>query len=334
MSETLEAASSPAEVDVFNGEQPSLAEYSQYRESGELPERFKPAEIAAPAPVEEKTEGEVPESVPDSEPEQQQEKDKGKPKGKTAEDRIAQLEATIERIKRGAGLERKTEVAPVTEQPKAPESYADYRKSFKASEWIAEYAKQNPEAAYEDATAAMADHLADVRDQFRSIEQQRQAQTKELNDKVADARARYGEKFDEVLRPTLDTIVSNARINPNVKAMINDSEVVADLIFTIGSDQKTLDSFVAMAETNPGKALRYIAIVENGIVEELAGQGEEKPRDEAGKFTASPAKPKTSAPKPPSPVSGVSTGAFDVSDESLSPEDWMRKRNADLSKRK
>jgi len=327
------AASQPAEVDVFNGEQPTLAEYSQYRQSGELPARFKPADTADPAPADppqDPPEGEAPGTDPDSDPDKQQEK---KSKGKTAEDRIAQLEATIRKIEEGAGIKRKAEVATVTEQPKvSPQNYQEWRKSFKPSQWIETYGKQNPEATYEDANAAMSDYLGDVRDQFKSVEQQRQSQAKELSDKVTDARGRYGEKFDEVLAPTVAKIISDVGIHPDVKEMINDSEVVADLTFVLGcDDDKALNELRSMPKN---RGLRYVAKLEAGIIDELANQTTATARDDSGKFTASPAKPKTSAPKPPSPVSGASSGAFDVSDESLSPEEWARQRNTQLAKRR
>lgn len=338
MSEETQAASSPAEVaDVFNGETPSLAEFNHYRETGEVPERFRPAENAESASAEEEddpSEGEESESASESDTgEEQQEKGK-KPKRQTAEERIAQLEATIDKIKRGAGIERKAEVATATDskdQPKVPQNYGEWRKSFKPSEWIEQYGKDHPQESYEDANAAMSDYLDDIRSQFKAIEQQRSSQAKELTNKVTDARSRYGEEFDEILQPTVEKIVSDARINPAIKEVINDSDLIADLIFVLGTDEKALNDLRSLPT---GKALRYIAALENGIIEELAETEEETPRDEDGKFVASPAKPKTNAPKPPSPVGGASTGAFDVSDESLSPEEWMRKRNADLAKRK
>lgn len=338
--ETVVAAPSAETPDVFNGETPSLAEYSHYRATGELPERFKPAEtVADPAPaedVQQSSGSDELETAADSETAQEQQEKPGK-KRQTAEERIAQLESTIEKIKRGAGLERKAEVAPVTEQPKqAPQNYGEWRKSFKPSEWIQDFAKKNPEATYEDANAAMADYLGDVRDQFKAVEQQRESQAREMNARIADAKARYGENYDDVVKPTVETIIADNAISPEIKRMINESDVVADLVFTLGSDEKTLNEFLSLAKTQPGKAVRYLALVENGIVEELAGatKAATETRNEKGQFTAPPAKQKTSAPKPPAPVTGVSTGAFDVSDESLSPEEWMRKRNADLAKKR
>ena len=50
MAET-QAVSSPAEAaDPFEGQTPTLAEFNEYRNSGELPERFKPA-VAESAPA-------------------------------------------------------------------------------------------------------------------------------------------------------------------------------------------------------------------------------------------------------------------------------------------
>ena len=53
----------------------------------------------------------------------------------------------------------------------------------------------------------------------------------------------------------------------------------------------------------------------------------------AARPSTSEARKTTSAPKPPSPVGGGSSRAFDVSDESLSADAWFHKRNADLARR-
>lgn len=337
--QTVVAESSAAEVeDVFRGENPSFDEFNSYRQTGELPDRFKPADIADPAPadapqqtaVTPEDDEEPSESDPDSEPEESQEQP---PKGSGAEKRIKQLLAEKKELQRKLEAAAKPDVksdpspAQANQQPQ-PQTYKDWFKTFDPDKWVEDFAKANPLLSYERANAAMTDHLGDVRDHFRRIEDQRQSQQQEITSKVTDARARYGEKFDEVLGPTLNTIVSDAQINPTVKAMLNDSDVVADLLYTIGSDPKTLSDFVAMAKNNPGKALRYIAVVENGIIEELSN-GKEEPASEKA-----PEVKKTSAPKPPAPVSGASSRAFDVSDESLSADEWARKRTADIERRK
>jgi len=359
MNETQNTASSAVETpDAFKGENVSLHEYNQYRDSGEVPERFRSADAADSATAKDSSEGVPPESDPDSETGQQQEK-KDKPKNQTAAERIAklnetleklwseddpdtvkiaQITATIEKIERGAGLKRKTEVATVTEPPnhqQAPQP--QYTRPKPTSEDKDD--KGNPKyETYEDFIEDLADWKAEQRLAASERERQQQSQIQELNKKVADARERYGDTFDDVLQPTVNAILSDPGINPSVKAMMNDSEVIADLMFTIGSDEKTLRDFLAMAKNEPGKALRYIATLENGIIEELGKSttGEGTSRDESGKFVSKepPAKQKTSATKPPETVRGASSSAFDVSDESLSPEEWAKKRTADLARRK
>jgi hypothetical protein len=49
MSETTPAASSPAEVDVFNGQQVNPCGIQSVPENGEVPERFKPTDQNADA---------------------------------------------------------------------------------------------------------------------------------------------------------------------------------------------------------------------------------------------------------------------------------------------
>src|SRR5690348_4374080 len=88
-------------VDPFNGEQPTLAEFNEYRQTGELPARFKPAVTAAEAAPAATSEGEKPESAAESEAatEETQEQQEPQRKGpQTAKERIAHLSATIEKL--------------------------------------------------------------------------------------------------------------------------------------------------------------------------------------------------------------------------------------------
>ncbi len=238
----------------------------------------------------------------------QEHTDKGKAKKPTADERIAQLEATIEKIR--AGKERKTEPAAVAEPPKqqaqAPQNYQDWRKTFKPTEWVTKYAQDNPQASYEDAQAAMSDFLDEVRGNFRQATEQQRSMQAELNTKVSEARQRYGDKFDEVLNPTLNTIVSSQQVAVVVKQLINESEVLPDLLFTLGSSQEELNKFLAMP---PGKQARYIALTESLIREEL--EGKEKPKAEP------PAKPQTSAPRPPAEVGGRAASPGDAAESAV-----------------
>lgn len=324
--QTAAAAPSAAEaVDVFNGNEPSLAEYIRYRNDGEVPERFKPAETEAEAATAEQqtSEGEPPESDPEAEPEQQQEKPQHKKQ--TAEQRIAQLEATIEKIRRGAGIQRETEVAPVVQtQPAQPQPQPQYTRPKPTVE--AKNEDGTPKyGTYEDYVEDLADWKAEQRIAVERREQAARQQASQLQAQIDEARARYGDEFDDAVKPALQAINADQRIPPVVKAMLGESENVSDLLFTLGSDPKALESFIETARTKPGQALRHIAILEAEIRSELQGKANEAPE--------TPAKTQTAAPKPPSPVGGASSRAFDASDESLSAEEWARKRNADLKKR-
>lgn len=361
--QTVAAESSPAETeDVFRGETPSFDEFSRYRQTGELPDRFKPAEKEADAasaePEEEPaSEGEQPESDPDAEPEEQQEKP-AQPKKLTAKGRIAHLEstieelwqqdepdtvkiaqltATIEKIERGAGMKRKTEVAAVTEpqsqpqpkqQSKAPQTFEEWQNAFDADAWFAEFAKRNPEASYEKGNAAMFAVISSVQQQFVERDRAIQAQARELQAKVEEARERYDD-FDEVRDDFLRNVITpkgEPLVPEPVFEKLNKSPYLADLIFAIGSDPAYLADFVKLAKADPDAARDKLAVTEYLIREELE-KGEQPGRQKT------PAKPQTTAPKPPSPVGGGSSRAFDVSDESLSAEEWARKRTADLNKR-
>ena len=319
--ETVVAESSPAVIEATHEpEKPKIdplqegpmvtwtrEQRNEFRSTGKMPE-VKPKAAPAPASV-------APaESDAESETAKQQEhteKHTSKPK-QTAEQRIEQLEATIEKIRKGAGIERtaKTEsstsnTASKEEKPAPPKNYQEWRKTFKAPEWVQEYAKANPEATYEDANAAMADYLADVRDQYKDREAQQQAMAKELDAKVADAKARYP-NYQEVIDPAIDAILNDKDIVGVVKAMLNESEVLPDLMFTIGSKPEELAKFVKMAKESPGTALRYIALTESLIREEL----ENAKSTQAEKVT--PAKQQTSAPKPPAEVGGRATAPGDA----------------------
>lgn len=310
------AASSPAEVeDVFQGQNVSMADYDHYRKTGELPEQFKPAETEEPQETDspEETavvpEDEESETVPDSEPEEEVQEQPQK--GSAAEKRIKQLLARVKELERTAKPDVKTEPSPAQPQYTRPKPTADDKKQDGSPKY----------ATYEDFVEDLADWKSEQRIAQHKREQAEQEALNALKVKLDDARSRY-EDADDVIFPAAQTI-KEAQIPMAVKQVFADSDVFPDLCYVVGSDPEELKKFVSLAQTNPRAALAKVFEYERGIREELA-------KPESGK---APEPKKTSAPKPPSPVGGGSSKAFDVSDESLSPEEWMRKRNADLKKR-
>jgi hypothetical protein len=330
--EQTPAASSPAEVeDVFRGEYVSHDEFSKYRLSGELPERFK-AETAEPAPADTpeetvESEPEEGESEPESDPEESQEQPQ---KGSGAEKRIKQLLAKIKDLEsKAAPAKQDVNPAPsaAQSQPQSAQNYQEWRKTFKAAEWEAKYIADHPESRdYAEVTAAMADYLGDIRDQFKAREQHEQQARNALKTKMDDARSRY-EDADDVIFPAA-TAINTAQIPVAVKQVIAESDVFPDLLYVLNSDEGELKKFISLAQSNPRAALAKTFEYERGIREELSKTGDEP------ESRTPPEKKITKAPKPPAPVGGGSSRAFDVSDESLSPEEWARKRTAEVKRRK
>ena len=106
--------------------------------------------------------------------------------------------------------------------------------------------------------------------------------------------------------------------------MLAKSDILPDLVYTLGTDDATMQKLIRVAKSDPQQAMYYIAELSAGIRQELAADTDP---------ALIPEPRKTTAPKPPSIVTGASSRAFDVSDESLSAEDWMRKRNQQLARR-
>jgi len=321
MPETLEvAAPSAAPVTA----EPTLEiprsnspEYVEWRKTGELPKNGPKTADPAPAdpPKEVTSEADKPEPAPD--PESGKKQERRKP---DAEARIGELTARLKQVERDLEEARKPKEAAKQPEPKAPQNYQEYRKSFKAQEWVSKYAEANPEASYEEAQAAMVDHLADARDYFRSIDQQRQAQASALEAKLKDARARY-ENFDDIQSGLLSKIITpkgEALVPQNVFDILNDSDVLPDLLYTIGSDEAETSKFLEMAKSSPTKAIRYVAKMEALIEAELS-----KPRNDKGQFQAAepekaPAKRgPESAPAPPLEVGSRGTGPMDEADRAF-----------------
>lgn len=340
MQETTQAASLPAEVaDPFQGQAPSMAEYSNYRKTGELPERFKPAATEEPAPSDapEKTESET---AAESETAQTQEsQSRRKP---NAEERIAQLEATIEKIQQGSGVqstkdrkiaELEARIAELTpkdaKQAESSTAKVDPMQpvTFDQDKWI----KDNPNASYEDMARAMVRHEARELIRIEKLEQAQKQQQQKFADSISDARQKY-EDFDAVFAPAIDAVFKDAQIPDVVKEMLDRSPVNVELMYALGNDKDYFEALIKTAKSDPREAIFMVASAEKEVRDFLAGKGTSSDETKEQK-TQTPEKKSSSAPKPPEPVTGGSARTFDVTDESLSADEWARKRRADLAKR-
>ena len=323
-----QAASSPAETeDVFHGETPTLEEFNHYRSSGEVPARFKPAEPAASATADapeqtaDPAEDESPEHAPESDPEKAQE-----PPAKPispAEKRIKQLLAEKKELERKLAAQAPTDVKPESSTAPAAQQKPDpqYTRPKPKPDGMSQDGK--PYETYEDYVEDLANWSGDQKvAQFQRQQAEQQAQSV-VRQKIEDARTRY-EDADETIFPTAKAI-HDAQIPHVVKAVIEDSDVYVDLCYVAGSDPDELAKFIALAQSNPRAAIGKVFEYERGIKEALAKNGNAE---------TAPEKKRTQAPPPPTPVGGTSSRAFDVNDDSLSADEWFRKRNAQLDKRR
>jgi len=308
-----------------SAEQPSLEiprsgtpEYADWRITGKLPEKKsepKPAETASADAAKEQTT-----EPAGAEPAKQQEtrrKPDAEHRIKQLTDELKQVRTELDEVRRPKPTQAEPSPArPQVEQPTRPKPTLE----TKNDDGILKY------GTYEDYIEDLADWKAEQRWVANQREQAARQQAAQLQSKVDDARARYGDQFDGVLAPTVNRIQSKADaatgltsygdqpVSTAVKAMLNDSDVLPDLIFTLGSDAEGLASFLKMA---PGKQIRYIAALEAGIQAELS-----KPaRQPDGKFAAQTEPPAKrgpeSAPEPPIEIGHRGGGSMDESQRAL-----------------
>lgn len=276
-SSSIEAAAVPPPVmEVSRGPLVDLTpeQRKEYKTTGNLP---KPA-ASAPAPAQGESET-PPKQVVSAKP---------KP---SAEERIAQLESTIEKIKAGAGLNKPkpAESAPAQSEPVAPQ----FTRPKPTSD------DKNPDgsskyATHEEFEDAKLDWMFEQKEVKKASEAREAAQISALDAKIEKARSRY-ENLDEVVTPAADAIIKDSAISPVIKQMLYDSEITPDLIFTLASNKEEFSSFLKMAKENPGKAIRYVALTESLIAQELEAKAAP---------VVEPAKPRTQAPKPPAEAGG------------------------------
>ena len=321
MSESAVVEATASEVPVVEAGRGALVtltpeQRSEYRKTGELPK----AGEAAPST-------ESIETKPAAESETAQSKQGvSKPKPKpTAEERIAQLESTIEKIRKGAGVETKPKAESATAKPEP--------KPFVRSKPVPDATNADGTPKYEtheEYLLDLTDWRWEEREAKRVLEERQSSDAKSLNEKIEEARSRY-DNVDEVIQPAANEIWQDAAVPQVIKTMIGDSDVIVDLVYTLGSNKEELAKFIKMAKETPGKAIRYIALTESLIAQELADKA--KPNE--------PAKPRTQAPKPPTEAGGRAAtppdslqAALEGSGGKLSPEMKAEFLRRDLAKLK
>ena len=165
-------------------------------------------------------------------------------------------------------------------------------------------------ATYEDFVEDLADWKAEQRMATQQREQQFAQQRQTLSKHLEEARGRYTD-FDSVAKPLIQEMLQ-PDIAREVFAVINDSPVLADLLYTIGGTEASKNDFLDACRTNPGKALRVALLMEQEIVRELAKGKTVATKGTEGNQRTEPATTQVRAPKPPTEVGGRGTPGEDV----------------------
>jgi hypothetical protein len=283
-------------------------EYAEWRVSGKLPEKITPkTEESAPSDREKAST-----SAP-GESETPQQQDRTKPKTeKRFQDLLSERNALKAEL---AAYKSKPAQAEPTPAPQ-PEAKKSSKPTLEDKNDDGSYKY----GSYEDLLEALAEHKVTEREAAKEQRDREEAQRKQVETKVADAKTRY-DHFDEIAAPFTKLLVEAKDIPVAVKQMVGESDVWPDLIFTLGSNPEARDKFLQMAKTEPGKALRYVAKVEALIEAGLSSGKATTPRGENGQFTSPASAPAKrgpeSAPAPPLEVGNRGAGTMDASERAL-----------------
>jgi|HubBroStandDraft_5_1064220.scaffolds.fasta_scaffold17661_2 hypothetical protein len=184
-----------------------------------------------------------------------------------------------------------SEKKPAPASQPAPEPYKrlDEKKFF----------TDNPKATYEDFVDAAAEHKAKwllQQEIPKAIAAERQrlavesaAQT--LQGKLSEAGERYGKEEAAKIVPAVDKIYSDPQVPHVIKAMLDRSDVLVDLVYAIGKEN--VDAFIALSKSDPGVALEKLVELQSDVRKAL----------KAGKPSADPAKPSPDDPPEKKPTS-------------------------------
>lgn len=309
-------------------------QYAEWRQTGKTPEpKSAAAESTTPkeAPAPSKESSAASQDAGKGAPASEAGSHKQEPKRGNAETRLNEIladlktagltPAELKTFKRAAQQDAaassgekdgKTASSPASEAPKGlePPQKPDFKN------WTGTW--EELEAAKDDYAEKLAEYKAQKAVRDYAMQQANAAQAKELTGKVQEAQKRYGDEAAGTIQGTAKTIFApDSGVPQVVKAIINDSPVLVDLLYVMGSKPAELQEFLESAKTNPGAALRKVVLVEKLVQEELAkGSSGKEPaagesgssteRDENGRFqsSAAPAKKPSKAPPPPAEMGG------------------------------
>ena len=315
------------------------AGYAEWRLKGTVVEKQPKPKAEAPVPSNKSAEGDQePEEKPDSEPGEKPKQEQRR--RDTAADRLQELLGDLKR----AGLtpselktfkrEAQQQAAQQQPQPSAnpPQPKPEPPKELKPPV-LDEY------KSWEEFRKAELDYNQQatrqiVQEAMKELMAQQQAQQAQqaANQRLEEAEKRYGAEAKGTIASSAQALFANERIHPAIKGIVNDSPVIADLLYVMGSNADDFQEFLNLAQTNPSEALRKAVLLEHMVKEELAKNkqppnGHEAERDESGRFVKNAPQPKA-APPPAREVSGKASPPPNDVDAAFQRNDFQAFRNA------
>ena len=167
------------------------------------------------------------------------------------------------------------------------------------------------------------------------VEEMKSKTHNELAVKLTEAKTRYGEEAHGVILKSVGDILSDTKISSAVKVLLNESPVLVDLLYVMGSDEKELSAFIDDARLNPGAAIRKAVLLERLVMDELSKSvkppkaGSESSDEEAVQLESKlPGKKSIKTPPPPDEVSGTKGSLPDEAESAFASGKFAQFRDA------
>lgn len=325
------------EQDPFQGQEPTFEEFSKFRESGDVPERFKPvtAEPEVTPVADQKAETAEGKEPSQAEQEKQQERDEaGKFKAKDEKEPLFTPEQQKAFDK--AFARREAKLRREFDEKIAAKTSSTTQGAAPANEPTKEAANSEPQApeipdittfqgTTEEFQKALKEYPAKLA-AYLEVKRSHEETAKSIQKKLADSEARMVKQHPE-FKQQFDELIEDVKSGEEpqlpqhvLKAIAEDTDDPHAITFHLAINR---EEYRRLAELNPTQALKEVLKLELKLQQETtkAPAQEPKPRQ-------------TSAPPPPEPVGArVTAKAFDVNDESMSPEEWAKQRNRQVHKR-
>jgi len=331
VAEPSPATEAPAAIEVPR----ERAAYDNWRKTGEMP-GSKPAAAKEPKASTAKESSGAPENGAKTSPASEAESTQETKPRSNAETRLNEVLADLRR----AGLSpaelktfKREAQAAQTNQPKpeqtvkpaetrTPDPAAPKKPDAKDFTTWEEF-----EAAKDEYHEKLVDYRSGKAISDYQAQQQQAAANTSMQAKFAEAKTRYGDKAETTIVSAAQSLTGDAQIPAAVKSMFEQSPVMTDLLYAMGSNASEFEDFLALAKSNPAAAIRKMVLTESLVSAELAkgakpAASEATERDDTGKFT--PAKKVTSAPPPPREAAGRSAPPSDEAETAALAGDFRR----------